>query len=182
VTATVLRIDRAQDSCVPVCTVVDHEAVRLNRYSPANPGPPACAPGRIRTCATASGGRVKARWLRWLTRDATASLGAMRWLRWVALVVYGSGVYPLCTRQDQQSWICPSKADREVATCVVAEARAGDRRRGFSAPGPCTRSPAAGDRATRHRQNAAEASDHRPPAPCRGGPLGEGRSACTWHH
>jgi len=63
----------------------------------------ACAPGRIRTCATASGVRVETRWLRWLTSVATASPGALRWLAAVALGVFSWGVYPMCTREDQQA-------------------------------------------------------------------------------
>jgi len=38
VIATVLRIDRAQDSCVPACTVVDLEAICRKRFRPSNFG------------------------------------------------------------------------------------------------------------------------------------------------
>ena len=102
VTATVLRIDRAQSSCVPACTVVDHEKARRKRFRPANPGPPACAPGRIRTCATASGGRFKTRWLTLAGANSVGNVGLAALVALVTLVVYGFIVAPLLPRQDQQ--------------------------------------------------------------------------------
>src|SRR5664279_2705257 len=119
--------DGVRDSCVPSDQIVDLEAANRKRLRPAKPGPPACAPGRIRTCATASGGRVETRWLRWLTPDTRASLGAMRWLGAVAVVVYGSGVYPMCTGEDRLARRFQQRGIRWMARIATIGQTAGSR-------------------------------------------------------
>jgi hypothetical protein len=80
--------------------IADLEEIFRKRLSSAKVGAPACAPGRIRTCATASGGRSETRWLRWLTREALETLDLLPWLRWLARDFYGFLVAPLSPRQD----------------------------------------------------------------------------------